>query len=144
VPIALQLAQAKNLGVNENARLFTLLTMATTDAMNAGLEAKYHYEFWRPVTAIRSGDSGGNPRLAGDPAWEPLGATPIHPEYPCANCIVAAAAGTVMKAFFGSDTSPGIFTTGITRHADSTSLPSKARWRSAWAMVPCGDSAQAT
>jgi hypothetical protein len=73
--------------------------------MNAGLEAKYHYEFWRPVTAIRSGDSGGNPHLAGDPAWERSAPHRSIPEYPCANCIVAAAE-TVMKAFFGSDTVP--------------------------------------
>jgi hypothetical protein len=45
-------------------------------------EAKYHYEFWRPITAIRSGDIDGNLATEIDPSWQPLDATPMHPEYP--------------------------------------------------------------
>jgi hypothetical protein len=136
VPIALQLSQAKQLSATENARLFALLSMATHDAIVAVLEAKYHYEFWRPVTAIRNGDIDGNPKTERDAAWEPLGPTPMHPEYPCAHCIVAHAAGIVMQAFFGTDTVPEItlstptapgVTHRWTRIADYMEEPSNAR-----------------
>jgi hypothetical protein len=106
MPLAVQLSQAKGLSVNENARLFALLAMATADAMVAVFDAKYHYEFWRPITAIRNGDIDGNPQTDRDPAWDSLGPAPLHPEYPCAHCIVAGTAGTVMQAFFGTGTLP--------------------------------------
>ena len=106
MPLAVQLSQAKGLSVNENARLFALLAMATADVMVAVFDAKYHYEFWRPITAIRNGDIDGNPQTDRDPAWDSLGPAPLHPEYPCAHCIVAGTAGTVMQAFFGTGTLP--------------------------------------
>jgi len=106
MPLAVQLSQAKGLSVNENARLFALLAMATADVMVAVFDAKYHYEFWRPITAIRNGDVDGNPQTDRDPAWDSLGPAPLHPEYPCAHCIVAGTAGTVMQAFFGTGTLP--------------------------------------
>ena len=105
-PLAAQLSAAKGLDVNENARLFALIAMATADAMIAVFDAKYRYEFWRPVTAIRNGDRDGNPNTDREATWEPIAATPMHPEYPCAHCIVAASAGTVMQAFFGTGTLP--------------------------------------
>jgi hypothetical protein len=105
-PLAVQLSQAKGLSVNENARLFALLSMATADAMVAVFDAKYEYEFWRPVTAIRNGDIDDNPETERDATWEPLGPTPMHPEYPCAHCIIAGSAGTVMQSFFGTGTLP--------------------------------------
>ncbi len=106
MPLAVQLSQAAGLGLHENARLFALLGMATADAMVAVFDAKYHYEFWRPVTAIRNGDLDGNPQTERDATWESLGPAPMHPEYPCAHCIVAGAAGTVMQAVFGTGTLP--------------------------------------
>jgi len=136
MPIAIQLSRARQLSVAENARLFALLSMATHDAIGAVLEAKYHYEFWRPVTAIRNGDIDGNPKTERDATWEPLGPTPMHPEYPCAHCIVAHAAGTVMQAFFGTGplpeftlttpTAPGV-THRWTRLEDFMEEPSNAR-----------------
>src|SRR5207245_3400343 len=74
--------------------------------MVAIFDAKYHYEFWRPITAIRNGDIDGNPQTERDATWDSLGPSPMHPEYPCAHCIVAGAAGTVMQAFFGTGTLP--------------------------------------
>jgi len=136
MPIAVQLSKAKPLSVAENARLFALLSMATHDAIGAVLEAKYHYEFWRPVTAIRNGDIDGNEKTERDASWEPIGPTPMHPEYPCAHCIVAHAAGTVMQAFFGTGTVPEFTLTtptapGVThrwtRIADYMEEPSNAR-----------------
>jgi hypothetical protein len=136
VPITVQLSKAKGLSVAENARLFALLSMATHDAIGAVLDAKYHYEFWRPVTAIRNGDIDANPKTERDAAWEPLGPTPMHPEYPCAHCIVAHAAGTVMQEFFGTGTLPEFTLTtptapGVihrwTRIEDYMQEPSNAR-----------------
>jgi hypothetical protein len=135
-PLAVQLSTAKGLNANENARLFALLAMATADAMVAVLDAKYHYEFWRPVTAIRNGDEDNNPATERDATWEPLGLTPMHPEYPCAHCIVAGSAGAVMQAFFGTGTLPEFTLTtptapGVThrwtRLQDYIDEPSNAR-----------------
>jgi hypothetical protein len=135
-PLAVQLSAAKGLDVDENARLFALLAMATADAMIGVFDAKYHYEFWRPVTAIRNGDDDGNAATERDATWEPLGPTPMHPEYPCAHCIVAGSAGTVMQAVFGTGTlpeftlatptAPGV-THRWTRLEDYISEPSNAR-----------------
>ena len=105
-PLAIQLSAAKGFNVNENARLFALLGIASADAAIAVFDAKYHYEFWRPVTAIRNGDEDNNPATERDATWEPLGPTPMHPEYPCAHCIIASAAGSVMQAVFGTGTLP--------------------------------------
>lgn len=116
-PIARQLSAAKRIDVMENARLFALVAMATADALIAVFDAKYAYNFWRPVTAIRNGDMHGNDAIERDPAWEPFISTPMHPEYPCAHCITAAAAAGVLEASFGdaipvvkltSTTAPGV------------------------------------
>lgn len=135
-PLTVQLSTAKGLSVSENARLFALVAMATADAMVAVFDAKYHYEFWRPITAIRNGDEDNNPDTERDATWEPLGPTPMHPEYPCAHCIVAGAAGTVMQAIFGTGTLPEFSLTtptapGVThrwtRLQDYIEEPSNAR-----------------
>ena len=74
--------------VTQNARLFAAVTQATDDALIAVFDAKYHYNFWRPVTAIRNGDIDGNDATERDPSWTPFIDTPMHPEYPCAHCIL--------------------------------------------------------
>ena len=116
-PIVRQLSAAKRLDVMENGRLFALAAMATADAFIAVFDAKYTYNFWRPVTAIRNGDRHGNDAIERDAAWEPFIPTPMHPEYPCAHCISAQAAATVLQASFGdaiptvrltSSTAPGV------------------------------------
>jgi hypothetical protein len=74
---------------------------------------------WRPVTAIRNGDLDGNDATERDPMWEPFIPTPMHPEYPCADCINSAAGTAVLEAFFGDTTPPFSLTsptaTGVTR-----------------------------
>ena len=84
-----------------NARMFALYQMAFDDAVLAMVVAKFHYNYWRPITAIRNGDSDGNDATAADPAWVPLLGTPNFPEYPCGHCTVAAAAAEVMTAEVG-------------------------------------------
>lgn len=105
-PIARQLAATKNLDLLDNARLFALYAMAVADSYIAVFDAKYTYNFWRPVTAVRNGDMDSNDATERDPAWEPLIPTPMHPEYPCAHCINSAAGATVLEAFFGDAVPP--------------------------------------
>jgi hypothetical protein len=90
--------------ITQNARLFMAATQATDDAMIAVFDAKYHYNFWRPITAIRNGDIDGNDKTERDASWTPFINTPMHPEYPCAHCIVSGAVGTVLQAEVGNST----------------------------------------
>jgi hypothetical protein len=112
-PLVRQLSAAKRLDVTDNARLFALVSMATADALIAVFDAKYAYNFWRPVTAIRNGDLHGNDAVERDAAWEPFIPTPMHPEYPCAHCITQSAAAGVLQAFFG-DAIPSVKLTSTT------------------------------
>ncbi len=102
-PIARQLSAAIGLDLLDNARLFALFSMAASDAGVAIFDAKYKYNFWRPVTAIRNGDLDGNNATDRDPSWEPFIRTPMHPEYPCAHCTFQSTAASVLRTFFGSD-----------------------------------------
>jgi len=74
--------------------------------LTAVFDAKYTYNFWRPVTAIRNGDLDGNDATERDPGWTPFIDTPMHPEYPCAHCIVSASLGAVLQAELGSGPTP--------------------------------------
>jgi hypothetical protein len=96
-PLARQIAIKKGLSVIDSARLMALVSVATEDAYIAVMDAKYKYEFWRPITAIRNGDIDGNPQTDRDATWQPLDNTPMHPEYPCAHCITSAAAATAIE-----------------------------------------------
>lgn len=87
----------------EHARVLALLDLAMADAAIACWEAKYHYVFWRPVTAIPLADTDGNPATMADPAWMPLFATPNHPEYPSGHSTVSGAAAVVLASFFGAN-----------------------------------------
>lgn len=100
------IAEAPGREITRNARLFAAATQASTDALIAVFDAKYHYGFWRPVTAIRNGDIDGNDATERDSSWVPFIDTPMHPEYPCAHCIVAGAVGAVLKAEIGADPVP--------------------------------------
>jgi hypothetical protein len=105
-PIVRQLAGASGRTLSQNARLFALVEMAVADSYIAVFEAKYAYNFWRPVTAIRNGDIDGNEATERDAAWEPLIDTPLHPEYPCAHCINSGSARAVLEAEFGTGPNP--------------------------------------
>jgi hypothetical protein len=113
-------ASAPGREVTRNARLYAVVTAAMNDAEIAVLEAKYHYSFWRPITAIRNGDRDDNSATERDPDWTPLIVTPLHPEYPCAHCVIAATIATVIRAEAGPEPLPTLKTTsntapGVTR-----------------------------
>jgi membrane-associated phospholipid phosphatase len=102
--LADSLAVERHTTLSQNARTFALLNLAMADAAIACWEAKYHYVFWRPVTAIPLADTDGNPLTVEDPTWEPLLVTPAHPEYPSGHSTVSSAAVTVLAAVFGAGT----------------------------------------
>lgn len=101
---AIDLGADRDFELSENAHLLATLNLAIADAIIACWDAKYHYEFWRPVTAIRLADTDGNPDTDEDPEWRPLIVTPAFPEYTSAHSSASCAAATVLAAYFGADT----------------------------------------
>jgi hypothetical protein len=110
-PIVRSLYDAKKPNLLDGARMYALFSVARADALIAVFEAKYHYDFWRPMTAIRNGDTDDNPITERNATWQPLGETPMHPEYPCAHCILAASMTGVVETLFGSADVPEVSTT---------------------------------
>ncbi len=95
-------AVGHHLTTAQSARLFALLNLALADSVIAFYDAKYTYNLWRPVTAIRAGDSDSNPETAADPNWLPeVGNTAPDPSYPGAHAVISAAAADVLVSFFG-------------------------------------------
>ena len=98
---ARQVSAAQGKTLSENARIFALLAMAMCDGSIATFDTKYHYKSWRPVTAIRAGESDGNGHTEPDPDWLPLIATPAVPGYPSAHATLSGAARAVLERAFG-------------------------------------------
>ncbi len=101
--IARSVSATQGLDMWQNARLFGLLNAALADGYVASFAAKYHYRFWRPVTAIREAANDGNPGTSADPAWMSLRPTPPIPDHDSAHAVQGAAAAQVMKRVFGRD-----------------------------------------
>jgi hypothetical protein len=102
--IARTVAAERTLGLQSTARLFALLNMALSDAYVAGWDGKYHYDFWRPYTAVREAGSDGNPLTTADPEWEPAEPTPPVQDYPSTHSALGNAAAAVLASVFGDDT----------------------------------------
>ena len=86
------------------ARLFAALNLSIADSAIAFYDAKYTYQLWRPITAIRLADTDGNPATVADPNWAPLaGNTPADPSYPGAHSTISAAGAAVLESYFGDD-----------------------------------------
>jgi hypothetical protein len=126
-PIVRQVAVAKKMDVIDSARFMALASTATADAYIAVFDAKYHYDFWRPITAIRNGDIDGNPATELDAIWQPIDNTPMHPEYPCAHCITSAAVAAVIEEALGSADIPEVSMTSPTAPGVTH------RWTNVWA-----------
>ncbi len=126
-PIVRQLVTARKMDVVDSARFMALVSVAAADAYIAVFDAKYHYDFWRPITAIRNGDIDDNPSTQVDATWQPIDNTPMHPEYPCAHCITSAAVAAVIEATLGSADIPEVTMT-------SSTVPGAThRWTNVWA-----------
>jgi PAP2 superfamily len=125
-PVVRQLVVAKKMDVVDSARFMALVSIAAADAYIAVFEAKYHYDFWRPITAIRNGDIDVNPATELDATWQPIDNTPMHPEYPCAHCITSAAVAAVIEAALGSAEIPEVAMTSRTAPGVTH------RWTNVW------------
>jgi len=101
-PLVRTVVANSKLDLLDRARLLALVAAARADGLIAVFDAKYHYNFWRPITAIRYGDEDGNPATERDATWQPIADTPMHPEYPCAHCVQAASMCAVLEAVLGS------------------------------------------
>jgi PAP2 superfamily len=102
--IAQTVSLAHSLTTAQNARLFALLNLSFADDVIAFYDAKYTYNFWRPVTAIRAGDADNNPETVADPNWLPeVGKTAPDPSYPGAHAVISAAGAEVLISFFDRD-----------------------------------------
>jgi hypothetical protein len=141
----MQIADRTRLGMVDLARLLALVNVAMADACMACWDSKYHYDFWRPITAIRESDPGygptlagdGNPDTVGDPGFMPLGApasnlagpnfTPPFPAYPSGHATFGGALFQVLRRFYGTDRMTFTFISdefnGETRANDGTVRP---------------------
>ncbi|MEG5038487.1 MULTISPECIES: chemotaxis protein CheB [unclassified Microcoleus] len=101
--IAEETATLTGQSLEDSARLFALLNIALADAAISCWDAKYQYNLWRPVTAIRQADTDNNPETTADPLWTSLIPTPPFPEYMSGHSTFSGAADVVMSSVFGSD-----------------------------------------
>ena len=113
-PIPRQIVISRNMSVVDSARFMAVVATAQSDAIIAVFDAKYKYEFWRPVTAIRNGDIDNNPATERVPSWQPIASTPMHPEYPCAHCILSGAMAGAITTLLGTEDIPEVTLTSPT------------------------------
>ena len=97
-----EFAASQNLSLPDEARLLAQLWTSIGDGIIGVFESKYFYGRWRPVTAIRAGDTDGNPATDPDPSWTPLAVTPNHPEYPAAHGGFTGALAETLRQFYGT------------------------------------------
>lgn len=110
---ARDLSAAKKLSLAENARLFALLNMGIANTFITDWDAKFTYNRWRPVTAIRNGDQDGNDATERDASWAPLNANPMHPEYPSQAAIVAGVFIGIIEGVFGANPTTAVVATDV-------------------------------
>ena len=128
-PLLKAIGQLPGRTVVQNARLYAVAGVAIDDALIAVFDAKYAYNFWRPITAIRVERPAGGSRTVADPGWTPFISTPMHPEYPCAHCVVSGALGAVLREEMRGQPMPRLSST-------SPTLPGMVReWDSAEAFM---------
>ena len=129
--MARNLITEKNSSLWRAARVMALSFIAGNDAAISVWDAKYHYKFWRPFTAIRAGDTDGNDATAPDTAWSPLATTPPHPEYSSAHAATCAAIAEAIDEVYGD----------VSVHATSRIVPGDVSWDDVQeAAIECAES----
>jgi hypothetical protein len=98
---ARQVAEQEEGSLTGNARALALINMAISDSLVASFLNKYHYNFWRPETAIHNGNADGNLKTDGDPTWAPFITTPCFPSYPSNHGSASNAAAEVLRRLYG-------------------------------------------
>ena len=96
-----QVAQERWHSLTDNARALALINMAMNDSLVAAFFNKYHYNFWRPETAIHAGDTDDNPKTDPDPSWAPFVTTPCFPSYPSNHGSAANSAAEILRRIYG-------------------------------------------
>jgi hypothetical protein len=96
-----QIMLAQGTSLTAKARALALVNMAVSDGLVSSMESKYFYVRWRPVTAIRAGDTDDNPRTDPNPGFTPLITTPPFPSYPSAHASASYSAREVLEKVFG-------------------------------------------
>jgi hypothetical protein len=96
-----QVAQERWHSLSENARALAVINMAMNDSLVASFLNKYHYNFWRPETAIHAGDTDGNPKTNPDPSFVPFVTTPCFPSYPSNHGSAANGAAEILRRIYG-------------------------------------------
>ena len=99
---ARQLAEVRGDSVSENARNLALISIATNDSLVASFATKYHYDFWRPYTAIRAGATDGNSKTEGDVNFATFLPTPCFPSYPSNHASGSNGASETMRRIYGA------------------------------------------
>ncbi|MGW7490297.1 vanadium-dependent haloperoxidase [Streptomyces sp. NPDC054786] len=110
-----------HLRIAETARLVAAANASATDAVVTAWDAKLHYGFWRPITAVQLADTDGNPATEADPQWQPLLVTPPHPDYLSGHTAVTGAVTRTLTGILGTphlDLTFSSEATGTTRHYD--------------------------
>ncbi len=131
--IANSISTTYGLSLVRNARLFAELYLTTADAFIAVWDEKAHYNFWRPLTAIRLADTDDNPRTDPDTGWLPLVANPPYPEHPSGHLGLSGSFGRTLQQFFftdklaWTDTNVGGRTRSFTRVSDAVEEIENAR-----------------
>jgi len=108
------LIASQGLDTARAARLGAMSFVALADSVTACFNAKYHFAFWRPYTAIHNADTDGNPDTVADPNWVPLAVTPGHPEYPAAHGCGTEALMDTLTEFFETEEIPFTVTSTVT------------------------------
>jgi PAP2 superfamily len=97
------LAASRGLDIVDSARMFAMTNLAAADGSIGCWNDKYHWNFWRPITAIRQADNDRNPATVAGPTWTPLFATPPFPEHPSGHTCISGAVVETLQYFFGTD-----------------------------------------
>jgi hypothetical protein len=99
--------------IGDKARLIALVALSTADSQISVYETKYHYNFWRPITAIREGDADTNPRTAGDATWTPFIVTPPYPDHSSGANNLSGAVTTILQLYFRTDEMDFAISSGV-------------------------------
>ena len=116
--IARTVSTQRGIGLWKAARVFGLLNMALADGYVGTIDTKYHYNYWRPITAIQNAGTDGNPNTSGGPTWAPLVTTPPIPDYDSGHSVEGGVGGQVLRRLFGSEV--GFWACSMTLPAGST------------------------
>lgn len=120
----------------EAARLMAAIYVNYSDAIGACLEAKYHYDMWRPQSAITLADTDNNPATTADPAWQPLLPTPNYPEYPAAHTCSVATLGELLRRYYGTSRVTFTWDSAVTKtsrtYTDTDALAEESRMARIW------------